>query len=95
VLVNPDTDTVYSYQPSSRGGIVAISHLCTAYGRRTRAHPGELPLIELDASSYQHQNKSFGEIRTPVLRVVDWIKSDEQPVNAEPATEEMDDQIPF
>jgi hypothetical protein len=94
VLVNPETEAVYTFQPSSRGGISAIGELCRAYGRRMRSHPDELPLIALDVSSYKHRIKELGEIRVPVLRVVDWVKGDATTaVVAQQGG--MDDEIPF
>ena len=77
VLVNPETEAVYTFQPSSRGGIGAIGELCRAYGKRVRSHPDELPVVALDVSSYKHPVREYGEVREPVLRVVDWVKGEE------------------
>lgn len=76
VLLNPETSDVYTFQPTSRGGLSAVGELCRAYGKHRRGAPNELPVIALDMASYKHPNKAFGEIRTPVLRVVDWVQSD-------------------
>lgn len=76
VLLSPDTQEVYTFQPTSRGGLQAIGELCRAYGKNRKTDPAALPVVALDMSSYKHPNKAYGEIRTPVLRLVDWVQSD-------------------
>jgi hypothetical protein len=94
VLVNTETEAVYTFQPSSRGGIGAIGELCRAYGKRMRSHPDELPVVVLDMSSYQHRVKELGEIRVPVLRVAEWVPG-EATAAAVGKQDDMDDPIPF
>lgn len=50
----PSDGQLYSYQPASRGGLNAVVDLSRKYGRHVRSHPGELPIIALDSSSYRH-----------------------------------------
>jgi hypothetical protein len=76
VLLNPETSEVYTFQPTSRGGLQAIGELCRLYGKHRRTEPAALPVVALDMSSYKHPNKAYGDIRIPVLRWVDWVQSD-------------------
>jgi hypothetical protein len=95
-LVNPATDSVLTFSPSSRGGISAIGELCRKYGRRMRAHPNELPVVELGVSSYRHKIKELGEIRVPMLRIVDWVDGEEVAATVNGAHDDMmSDEIPF
>jgi hypothetical protein len=38
-----------------------------------------VPIIELGVGSYQHRNRSFGEIRFPIFKVAGWISIDKLP----------------
>jgi hypothetical protein len=73
VFDNPKTSEVFTYATSSRGGISAVGELCKLYGKHIRQHPDEDPLIELDASSYLHPEKTIGRVKVPVFKLVGWI----------------------
>lgn len=65
-------DHMYTFATSSRGGISAIGEICKAYGKEMRKQPDMYPVIELAVDSYNHPNKAYGRIKTPVLKVVGW-----------------------
>jgi hypothetical protein len=79
VLVNLESDALYTYSTSSKGGLSAIGELCKEHGKHVRAKPDEMPLVELDVGSYQHTNRAYGEIRFPIFKRVDWIAADKLP----------------
>lgn len=63
----------YLLSQSSRSGLDAMTGLSITYGKERRLRPGQLPLVELGASSYMHPDKSIGKVHTPVLKVVGWV----------------------
>lgn len=75
IFTGVDDDEVYTYSTSSKGGIKAIGALSTAYGRQMAMHPGQLPIVALLSDSYDHPNKAYGEIKTPVLQITGWVPS--------------------
>jgi len=73
VMIDPaDGDNVYTFTTSSKGGLGAIGELCRTYGKNLRQQPERIPVIALDAGSYQHRDKSRGRIKFPVFRIIDW-----------------------
>lgn len=70
-LVGPESGTEFVFATASKGGIGAVGRLCQDYGRLYRQKPGRLPVIELQADSYQH--KTYGKTYFPVLTLVDWV----------------------
>jgi hypothetical protein len=72
ILKATDSDELFTFTTSSRGGLNAIGELCKAYGKAMRQRPEDFPVIELDVGSYQHSNKAFGRIKFPILKTVDW-----------------------
>src|SRR5262249_57873551 len=55
------------------GGLNAIGELSKTYGKHIRVSPDDLPAIELNRGSYQHPNRTYGEIRYPIFRPVGWV----------------------
>jgi hypothetical protein len=91
VLVHAETKETFTFITTSKGGSDAIKSLSRAYGRKIRTEPSAVPEIALDASSYPHPKRSFGEIDVPVFRISGWTESaPTAPQDAEP-----DDPIPF
>jgi hypothetical protein len=72
VLVELETSNLFTFSTASRGGLDAIGQLSLKYGERLRQHPNEMPVVELDRSKYQHPDRKVGEVRIPILRIVDW-----------------------
>src|ERR1017187_1991958 len=69
---NDKVGELYTFTSSSKGGIGAIGRLCVEYGKVMREMPDAWPVITLGVDSYIHPNKSFGRIKFPVFKVVDW-----------------------
>jgi hypothetical protein len=65
---------LFTFVTSSKGGLSAVGELSKAYGRHLRQSPDELPIVSLGVRSYQHSNRSFGEIRYPVFEVTGWTQ---------------------
>jgi hypothetical protein len=77
-----DTEGLYTFVTSSRGGLNAIGELSKRYGRKIREDDTLLPIIELDKDSYLHSNKRIGEVYIPVLKLVGWGRADDVVENA-------------
>jgi hypothetical protein len=67
----------YTFTTSSKGGIGALGTLALQFGEHLRQKPDESPIIELGRSSYTHG--SYGEIRIPVFKIVDWMPTKNLP----------------
>jgi hypothetical protein len=86
VLIALETEALFTFSTSSRGGLGAIGELSKQYGKHMRVQPHEQPILELGVSSYQHPDRSIGEVREPVLKVVGWISNDKlPPIDGAPA----------
>lgn len=72
ILKEPDTDKLYTFATSSKGGMGAIGKLCGSFGKHMRQKPDELPIIALNVGSYKHSNKAYGKIYFPELDIVSW-----------------------
>lgn len=70
VLKVPNSDEMFTFSTSSRGGLSAMGELCKAYGKSMRAKPNDWPIVQLKVDSYIHA--SFGKIKVPVLDIVAW-----------------------
>lgn len=93
-LKSLDTAEEVVFCTSANGGINAIGRLCNKYGARCLSGHFELPIVELNASSYRH--RSFGEVDVPVLRVVDWqSETDLIAGEANGGSEDLSDDVPF
>jgi hypothetical protein len=91
VLIDLETEELFTFSTSSKGGLGAIGELAKVYGKHIRIKPDEVPIIELDVGSYQHSNRAYGEIRFPVFKVVDWIPADRlPPLDGVPAGDDDD-----
>jgi hypothetical protein len=80
VLVDLETGDFFTFSTTSRGGLDAVGQLALKYGEHMRQKPDEMPIVELGSGSYRHSNKSYGEIRFPVLKIVDWAPLKDLPV---------------
>jgi hypothetical protein len=80
-----DTANMFTFSTGSRGGLDAIGQLSLKYGERLRQHPNEVPVVELDRSAYKHTDRKVGEVRVPILKIVDWIPlKDLPPLDSDP-----------
>jgi hypothetical protein len=69
-LEDPESDEVYTFATSSKGGLTAVGQLCKYYGHAMRHHPDQDPIIELGADSYRHRDKAVGRVKVPVFKPV-------------------------
>jgi len=74
-MADPSTGQVYTYSPSSDGGLQAIKGLMREYGPRLRTNPNEIPVVTLGSTWYKHPE--FGKTYKPVLEVVNWRDADD------------------
>ena len=72
IMKDETGDQLYTFAPSSSGGISEVGRLSGVYGKTTRQRPDEFPIVALGVDSYMHSNKAYGRIKTPVLKVVGW-----------------------
>ena len=88
----------FHFQHSSEGGRSAVNALADQITRMRLAHPGVMPVVELQA---EEMPTKYGRKSKPVFKIVGWrgaasgpteeIKEIEPPTRAR----EMDDEIPF
>ncbi len=67
---------IYTFATASKGGRACIGELAKVYGKMSRQRPNEWPVIEIDVGSYQHRDRSFGRIKFPIFKIVDWVPKD-------------------
>jgi hypothetical protein len=79
ILVEPQTEELFTFSTSSKGGLGAVGELAKTYGKHMRTDPDKGPLIKLECGSYQHSNRAYGEIRYPILKVTGWVSLAELP----------------
>lgn len=74
VLKRPgkNSDDLFTFTTSSKGGIGALGALCKYYGKEMRAKPDAFPIVELQIDKYKHSNPEFGLIKVPVFKPVGW-----------------------
>lgn len=99
VLMKPvgkqyDTEIAITFVTSSKGGIGAIGELCKKYGKEMRTREGQCPIVEIGVDSYNHPNKEFGRIKTPVITLVGWEKGSLFDVEAAAAAAAEEDAKP-
>jgi hypothetical protein len=91
-----NSDELYTFAASSKGGIDAVLALCDAYSRGKRKQVGEvLPVIALSGSSYQHPNRELGRVKTPEFKLVGWVPATVFNDLVNPETGEVQEKIPF
>ena len=64
------TEDELVYSPTSAGGLQAVAKLLDVYARRLRGGKGGVMIVELGASSYQHQQ--YGTVNKPLLKFIGW-----------------------
>jgi hypothetical protein len=70
ILKEEEGDRLFTFAPSSRGGLSAVGLLCDTYGKMIRQNPDQFPVVAIETSSYRHD--TYGKIKVPVLKVVGW-----------------------
>jgi hypothetical protein len=92
-------DEIVCFTSTSDGGRKAVARLADYYDRQRHRHKAKMPVVELDAESYQHD--TYGKIWKPKFNVVDWqYWDDEAASDPDGALQlqhaaEMSDEIPF
>jgi hypothetical protein len=67
-------DEVCTFSTTSAGGKGFIADLVEQYGLAIeRGVTGKLPKIELTVGSYLHKNRSYGRIKIPTFKLLDWV----------------------
>ena len=92
-------DEIICFTSSSDGCRKAVAKLADRFDRVRHRHKAKMPVVTLEAESYQHQ--TYGKIWKPAFRIVDWAyRDDETAADPEAALQaqrdaEMNDAIPF
>jgi hypothetical protein len=74
-----DPNAVYTFTPTSVGGLNAVRDLKDAFKREFKYHkPDARPIVELGVDSYKHKNPEFGKIKVPTFDVVGWTDGPDQ-----------------
>jgi hypothetical protein len=73
-LTDPDSDELYVYSTTSRGGKDALANLQEAFADNREHHPenaDKLPLVSLSGNHYPHP--VYGRVETPAFDIERWI----------------------
>jgi hypothetical protein len=68
-----ETGKEYIFKVSSVSALRALGTLLKDYGREYKNHPGELPIVTLNTSSFMPKNKKWGKKYSPKLPIEEWI----------------------
>ena len=68
-----DSEQLYTFTTSSKGGINALGDLCLKYGKMLRQKPDQYPVVKIGGGSYLHPNKALGYIKYPTFEIVRWV----------------------
>jgi hypothetical protein len=68
-----DEGQLYTYVTSSKGGKSALAKVTKAYTTRRKMHPDEIPILQLNVTSYDHPQ--YGETFKPVFKIDGWAKA--------------------
>jgi hypothetical protein len=99
-LLDPVTAEVFTFTTSSWGGRNAVIDLADQIVRMRQAHPGAVPVVQLDALPMQTR---YGRKSKPLFKIVGWKcpagnnqPTDGQPQNqVEHSVNDLDDELPF
>jgi hypothetical protein len=95
-MITADNGEVFTFTASSKGALGTLGRLSRTYAAHRRPLPAELPVVSLSSDGYQHPNRAYGWISTPLLAVTGWAEVShfnetmalagyEMPDNGEPA----------
>jgi hypothetical protein len=70
-LADPETSELYIFSTTSRGGKDALADLQEAYADHEERDAGKAPRVGLSVGRYRHP--SFGEVETPVFKILNWV----------------------
>lgn len=80
-----------TYKTSSISALRALGELFKQYAKAYKSHPGELPVVEFDVSSWIPKNKKWGKKFSPVFKIVDWKSEEELAAEVEGSEGDYDD----
>ncbi len=72
-MVSNNDGEVFTFAASSKGGLEALGKLSRVYAAHRRSAPGQLPVVTLSNSGYQHSRRELGYIKTPLFEVTGWV----------------------
>jgi hypothetical protein len=91
-MQNLETSEVFTFQTTSATGRAAVGALMRAYNRMRVAHPGEVPIVQLKPSNYEH--RTFGKVNIPAFVIVGRTNIDEPKPGTPPTNNDPDDGLP-
>lgn len=71
------TGKEFTFKHSSLSALRALGTLLKDFAKDYKNHPGELPIVELDTSSFIPKNKKFGKKYSPKFNIVEWSSEEE------------------
>jgi hypothetical protein len=77
-LSSPQSDELFFYNTTSRGGRDCLANLQEAFADHREAYPDEahkLPVVQLARDHYPHPE--YGRVETPVLDLMYWVEPPE------------------
>lgn len=72
-----ETGKEFIFKHSSASALRALGTLLKDYGKDYKNHPGEVPVVVLDTSSFTPKNKKWGKKYSPIFRIVEWVSEEE------------------
>ena len=91
-MIDPNTFAEFTYSSSAVGGVRASKRLAETYVKQLAAAPettrGCWPVVALQSSSYQHDDRKRGTIYNPVFEGLDWIRASDLLLPPDPGSRE-------
>jgi hypothetical protein len=72
-----ETGKEFIFKHSSLSALRALGQLLKDFAKDYKNHPGELPIVELDTSSFIPKNKKYGKKYSPKFNIVEWVGEEE------------------
>jgi hypothetical protein len=95
VLQRGDTAELATFVTSSKTGRRAVGNLLRHYERMRTTNPGELPVVRLKRSGFDHRDPRVGWVSTPAFAVVGRAPRDSAAKPDTSAAADLNDDIPF
>jgi hypothetical protein len=73
-MIADDDGEIFTFTVSSKGARDALGKLTRTYAAHRRRAPRELPVVGLASDGYNHPNRAFGYIKTPIIQVTGWAE---------------------
>jgi hypothetical protein len=71
LMVDPATGEAFTFVASGQDEIAAVAYVRSAFKKRARKWPGELPVIELATGGYYCRTI---KVHYPVFKIIDWTQ---------------------